>query len=139
MATAFESEVVVFRTPDEVWAVLTDWERAHEWMRGIEKVTASGPTRAGTTLAFRGGGRVRPAELTVVDPGRCVVIRSVQGRVRADYRYELEPSRDGFTRLTLTATCTAGGAWVLVSPLLRRALRRSDADQLEVLKDLVGG
>lgn len=47
-------------------------------------------------------GREQRSEVTVLEPGRSVTLRSQQGGVTADYTYTLEEA-DGRSRLTLVA------------------------------------
>jgi hypothetical protein len=56
--------------------------------------------------------------------------------VRARYRYTLEPAGAG-TAVRLTAEVGAAGPWALLAPLIRTAIRRADAGQLDALRDLV--
>jgi uncharacterized protein YndB with AHSA1/START domain len=127
---AFTATRTVTRPADQVWAALTDWDHAG-WL-GVEEIRAEGPTAVGTRLAFTARGRQRCSEITELDPGRVLTLRSVQGGVTADYRYTVEPAGDG-TRLTLVADVTTRGPWTLLGPVIRTAIRRSDAGQLDAL------
>jgi hypothetical protein len=64
-----------------------------------------------------------------IDPARSLVLRSVQGGVTADYSYRLTPTESG-TRVELTAEVSTSGAWSVLGPVIRRAIRRADAAQL---------
>lgn len=136
MAVAFEAEERVARRPDVVWKHLTDWERAPEWMGGIDSMAADGPTQVGTTLVFHARGRSRPSEITHVVEGREVTLTSRQGPVSASYTYRCEPDGDG-TRLHLVADCTIRGPLRIVGLLLRRAIARTDGGQLRALKQVL--
>lgn len=127
------------RKPSEqVWAALTDWQNAHRWMPGIEAMTADGETAVGTRLTFRARGAQRTSTIVSCDPGRSIVLRSVQGGVTADYRYEIHDLDGRSSRVTLVADCRISGPLLrLVSPLLRITIRASDGKQLRLLKALI--
>lgn len=139
MGTAIDTEVVIDRPIDVVWRTMTAWDRAGAWMSGVERLEADGETVVGTRLTFRARGKDRPSELVAVEPGRSVTLRSTQGGVTADYRYALTPEGDDRTRARLVAECRADGAWQLVGPLLRMAIRRTDGGQMAALKATVEG
>ena len=126
------------RPAPQVWEVLTDWTNAHMWMPGIEGMTADGETAEGTKLTFRARGAERSSSIVNCDVGRSLVLRSVQGGVTADYKYEVHELDERSTRVTLVANCRIKGIWWnVVSPLLRIAIRFSDGKQLRLLKAMV--
>lgn len=131
MSTAFEVTETIARPVETVWQVLTDWDRAPDWMPGVEGARADG-----TTLRFRARGKERTSQISAVDPGRSITLTSVQGGVRADYRYAITPAGAG-TRTTLTADCEFTGLWRLAAPALRGLIRRTDGGQLTALKRLI--
>lgn len=139
MTPAFAVEATIDKPAPAVWSVLTNWDRAHEWMGGIESMTAHGPTDRGTRLTFHARGKDRDSEIAACEPGRSVVLRSVQGGVTADYHYELLPIDELRTRVRLVAACETRGLWTLVSPLLRIAVKLADGSQLDTLKRVVEG
>lgn len=140
MTEAFAVDVVVDRTPDQVWEGLTDWSQAHLWMSGVEWVRAEGPTEPGTILTFHARGKDRPAQIAEVEARRCVVVRSEQGGVTADYTYRLDPTDETSTRVSLTADCrTKGMLWGPFSPLLRFLMRRTDQGQMQAFKTMMEG
>jgi uncharacterized protein YndB with AHSA1/START domain len=132
MTTAFTATRTIDRPPDRVWASLIDWDRAAGWL-GVDTIRADGPTAVGTTLRFTARGKERISEITAVEPGRSVTLRSRQGGVTADYTYGVEPSGPG-TRVTLVADVVTRGAWALAGPMIRAAIRRTDAGQLDALE-----
>jgi uncharacterized protein YndB with AHSA1/START domain len=131
MTRAFTVTHALGRPAEEVWRRLTDWDGAAGWL-GVDRVTAEGPTTAGTRLRFTSRGRDRTAEITAVDPGRSVTLRSRQGGVTADYTYRVDPVGSG-CRVTLDADVHTRGAWAVLAPVIRAAIRRSDAGQLAAL------
>lgn len=134
MAATFSAESTIDRPAAEVWAALTRWEDAPEWMSGIDSMIAGGPTEVGTKLTFRARGKERSSEIVALDEGRSVVLRSVQGGVSADYEYGVEPVDQSTSRVALVAECSTSGWWTLVSPFIGLAIRRTDGVQTEALK-----
>ena len=117
---------------------MTDWDNAHRWMPGIEGMSAEGETAAGTKLTFRARGADRSSTIVHCEVGRSIVLRSVQGGVTADYRYEVDEIDEESARVTLVGECRFKGlGWKIVSPLLRLAIRFSDGKQLRLLKAVV--
>ena len=140
MTRTLSVEEEIQRPAAEVWEALTDWKNAHRWMPGTEGMTAEGETAAGTKLTFRARGADRSSEIVHCDAGKSIVLRSVQGGVSADYRYELHDLGGRSTRVTLVADCQVTGLFLrIVSPLLRIAIRLSDGKQLRLLKEMIEG
>jgi uncharacterized protein YndB with AHSA1/START domain len=129
MTRAFATTRNIDRPLDEVWARLTDWDRAAGWL-GVDSIRADGPTAVGTTLRFTTRGKERTSEIAALDPGRSITLRSRQGGVTADYTYGVEPTATG-SRVTLVAEVATRGAWALAGPMIRTAIRRTDAAQLD--------
>jgi uncharacterized protein YndB with AHSA1/START domain len=129
MTRAFAVSREIDRPVEEVWARLTDWDRAAPWL-GVDAIRADGGTAVGTTLRFTARGKERVSEIAALDPGRSVTLRSRQGGVTADYTYGVEPAGPG-SRVTLVADVATRGAWSLAGPAIRAAIRRTDAGQLE--------
>lgn len=138
MEQVFGVEAMISAPRDEVWATLTDWSRAPEWMDGVEALAADGPVATGTVLTFTAGGRDRRSAIVDCRPSETLTIRSVLRGVTADYAYALEDTPDG-TRVSLVATCATSGLQRLVGPVLRDAMRRTDHGQLEALRAVVEG
>lgn len=136
MPVSIDVEERIALSPGEVWAALTNWDRAHEWMAGIDSMASGGPTETGTVLTFLARGKQRESEITAVAPGRQVSLTSRQGPVCATYTYTCAPDGHG-TRLRLVADCEIRGPLKLLGPLLRTAIRRTDGGQLRALKELL--
>ncbi len=135
MSQAFAVEGIIGHSAPRVWAALTDWPNAHRWMPGIDTITADGETAEGTRLTSRARGKDRSSTIVRCVDGQSIVLRSVQGGVTADYTYEVHIHDKGTSRVTLTADCQSSGVlWRLMWPLLRIAIRTSDAKQLRLLK-----
>ncbi|MCY4527593.1 MAG: SRPBCC family protein [Chloroflexi bacterium] len=140
MTRTLSVEEEIQRPADEVWERLTDWDNASKWMPGVESMAADGETTTGTKLAFRARGGERSSAIVHCDSGTSIVLRSVQGGVTADYRYEVLDIDGRSTRVTLVADCHIEGLWLrLVSPLIRIAIRSTDGKQLKLLKAMIEG
>ena len=139
MQTLSLEEVIEGPAP-RVWEALTDWTNAHRWMPGINGMAAEGETATGTKLTFRARGAERSSTIIHCEVGRLIVLRSVQGGVTADYKYEVREIDERSARVTLVANCQITGLrWRVMSPLLRVAIRFSDGKQLKLLKAMVEG
>jgi carbon monoxide dehydrogenase subunit G len=102
-----ERAIVLPTTPDEAWAVLTDWERQADWMLDADRVEVVSPERAGVgvrlavhTRVFGVPAFVEPIEVTAWDPPAALGIRH-GGAVRGTGTWRLAPVPDG-TRFTWT-------------------------------------
>lgn len=137
MTRAFEVETTIDRPVDQVWRELTDWERAPRWMPGVQAMRSDAGTAVGATISFESRGKTRTSAITAVEPERSVTLDSVQGGVTARYVYRLEPSGER-TRAVLTADVDAAGfPWAVFGPLIRVAVRRADAGQLESFRTVL--
>jgi uncharacterized protein YndB with AHSA1/START domain len=135
MAQAFVAVRELDGPAEEVWAQLTDWDRAAGWL-GVDSIRATGPTAVGTELVFLTRGKQRRSEIVALEPGRSVTLRSRQGGVTADYTYTVDPAGSG-SRATLTADVRTSGLWVLLGPVIRSAIRKEDSGQLEALARVI--
>jgi len=131
MVQAFTVVQELDRPAEEVWAQLTDWDRASGWL-GVDSIRATGPTAVGTELVFQARGKERRSEIVALEAGRSVTLRSRQGGVTADYTYAVEPSGVG-SRATLTADVCTSDLWALLGPVIRGAIRKEDSGQLDEL------
>lgn len=137
MTDIFQASERIERPVGDVWGVLTDWGRAPQWMKGVESMHAEGASAQGTTVVFAARGQERTSTIEAWTPPRRLVLTSRQGGMTARYEYRCEPE-GGATRVTLHATCEARGpVWRLLTPLIRAAIRRSDAGQVAALKRVV--
>jgi uncharacterized protein YndB with AHSA1/START domain len=116
--------IEIARSPDEVFAFLTDPSRLREW-QDAEEVTqlTPGPLGAGTRLRevhrVLGRRRVEITEFVVYEPGRRFEIRMVDGPP-LDGRWDFEASPAG-TRLTFTPIVRLSGYRRRLEPLMTGA------------------
>lgn len=140
VSKGFSARERIDRPPEDVWAYLTDFRNAKDWMTGVEGLSpkGEGPIEIGTRLSFRARGKERMSRVSALEPGRQLALTSTQGGVTATYTYALAPDGDG-TEVTLEAVCQATGAWRLLHPVIAMAMKRSDSSQLANLKLAMGG
>jgi hypothetical protein len=129
------SQIEIDATPEEVWGVLVDLERYHEWNPFIVEAHGVAEPGAGLRLVMHPPGgraaRLAPA-VTELRPrqvfewwGHVVVRGLFDGR----HRFELEPTARG-TRVAQTETFTG-----ILVPLLRRSLDTHTAAGFEQMND----
>jgi carbon monoxide dehydrogenase subunit G len=130
MTQVFTAETTIAQPVDAVWARLTNWDLATQWMPGVDALRAHGPTAIGTNLVFTTRGKQRVGQIAAVDPGGRITLRSSQGGVTADYVYTCVQNGEG-TRVTMVAKCRIAGPVRLLGPVIRAAIRRADSGQLD--------
>ena len=79
MVQAFRATRVVGHPVEQVWRQLTDWNRAADWL-GVDSIRAESDTDVGTKLRFVTRGKERTSEITALDPGRSLTLRSQSRR-----------------------------------------------------------
>jgi uncharacterized protein YndB with AHSA1/START domain len=126
------ANIVIERSPEQVWAYLGDPDNVAKWDRGVAAVeTPRGPRGAGfefDTIAhdrfqLRDRGRMS-YRISEVNPeaGRCVVeLTSRTGNARffkrAEWRFEVEPAGRG-AQLTCTAVFALRLRYLFLAPLM---------------------
>ncbi|GLI27289.1 hypothetical protein ARHIZOSPH14_15310 [Agromyces rhizosphaerae] len=137
MTIAFESTRRIAVSPSEVWAMLTDWSRAHEWMPGIDELVPDRPTEVGTVLSFTAQERERSSTITTLQENRRLVLHSEASVVIADYEYTLVPIGDVATEITLVARVEVRGAMRPFAKRIRTSIAEADRVQLDRLATLI--
>lgn len=133
MRRLFQVDTVIDRPVAEVWTELTAWDRAPRWMNGIDSMRVEG-----TQVTYEARGKTHQAEITAIEPGRSVTIVNRQGGVTARYVYHLSPEEGDRTKATLTADLgITGFPTVLLGPVIRTAIRRTDSGQLQALREVL--
>ena len=136
---AFRVTETIRRPRQHVWAALTDWSSAPNWMKGVDELRPldEGAVGEGTRLSAKARGTERETIIVAWEPAERLVLQSRQGGVTADYEYRFCDSVDG-TQVTLHAECTGTGfRWRLAMPLIRFLMARADSGQLRDFKALV--
>src|SRR3712207_1953112 len=136
MTEAFTVSTTVAAPPKRVWATITDWSAAPEWMPGTSAFRLDGPLRPGAVLHYTARGKERTSTIAEVVPERSITLTSTVGKVHAAYTYTLTPAAGG-TRVDLAADVRTAGAMRLLDRVIRRAIAKEDSGQLDRLKPLV--
>lgn len=139
MSNGFRVSEHISAPIETVWAHLTDWDRAPQWMAGVDSLRASGdrPVGKGTKLLFRSRNAAREATIVEWSPPERLALRSQQGGMTAQYDYVAQADDTG-TKLTLSASCEVRGLlWKLASPVIQVMMKRADAGQVAALKRLI--
>ncbi len=137
MSRAFTDEQTIHAPTGSVWATLTDWGCAPDWMPGVDSISSSGPLAEGTQLSFTARGKDRTSRIAECRPESVLRLDSAVGGVRASYRYTLEPVDTGATRVALAVDVETNGVMKLFGPVIRSAIAKADGVQLAQLKRLV--
>ena len=124
-----ELTIEIARTPEEVFAYLTDVSNLPAWQTGVRSATLrDGRIEESRTLL----GRELQTTLEIVEQEepRVFTLRALGGPVPFTVRHELAPA-DGGTRLTVTAEGDVPG---LAAGLLARGAEREFRKDFERLK-----
>ena len=122
----------ISRSPDDVFAYVTDPNRLPEWQESIVRVESSeAPARVGTRarVTRRVGRRemTQWAELADVTPPSRWVVRGLEGPVRGTVNGRIEPLDNGTScRVTIELELEGHGIGKLLLPLLVR--RKAEAE-----------
>jgi uncharacterized protein YndB with AHSA1/START domain len=136
------ASIEISRSPEDVFAYVTDPSRMPEWQGGVVRVEriGEGPVAVGTrAVVTRRIGR-REVNMTVeiaeVDPPRSFVVRSLDGPVRGENRGTIEPLDDGRrSRVTNALDLQGHGIGRLLVPLVaKRQAQRGAPRNMEKLK-----
>jgi carbon monoxide dehydrogenase subunit G len=127
-----EDSIHVDRSPEVVYALVRDLERAPEWQDSLESVDVE----AGTEVRRFGGRRVEASFFVLEDdPPRRFAISSDGGPAEARAEFDLEPDGDG-TRVVFTVDLRLRGAAGLASGVVKPTAQREMRADLERLKEL---
>jgi carbon monoxide dehydrogenase subunit G len=127
-----ELTIEIARTPEEVFAYLTDPGNVPAWQSGVRSATLRDGRIEETRSLF---GREYHTALEIVEreEPRLFTLRALNSPVPFTVRHELEPSGEG-THLTVTAEATTHG---FASGLLRRRAEKQFRKDFERLKAIL--
>jgi len=134
------SEIVINRPRDEVFAFLGDPENDPQWRSGVldlKRVSGSG-IGARYTQGVKGpGGRRISAdiEITELTPGEAIAFQTVTGPVRPRGRYLLVAA-DGGTRVRFELEADVKGLKRLIAPMVQKTMN-NEVRQLDSLKHVL--
>jgi carbon monoxide dehydrogenase subunit G len=135
-----ELTVEIARTPEDVFAFLTDIERLPEWQTSAVEAHTDGPLAKGSRITEKRRllGREVDSELEVVacEPPKRLILRSLGGPVKFTVDHELAAHGEG-TRLTLIAEAEPGGLMRLTGPMIARTAEQQFRQDFDRLKELL--
>jgi uncharacterized membrane protein len=136
------TSVEIARSPEDVFAYITDVPRHPEWQEGLVSVSVEteGPVRVGSRVVHRrklGPGTVATtSEITAFDPPHLVAFRGLDGPIRAEGTQRVEPVGEG-SRVRLEMEMRGHGLGALMLPMARRQATRQVAASHEKLKRIL--
>jgi carbon monoxide dehydrogenase subunit G len=135
--------VRIERSPDDVWAVVSDLDTHLEWRPALLEFRqiSDGPLQVGSrireVLRWRGRELVLDDFVTALEPGRHFGITGGWKAADFDLDLLLEPS-DGGTVVTFDWPLRPKSVLLKVAaPLLKGAMRRATAEEARLLKEYV--
>lgn len=143
MAVDILTEIVIERPRDEVAACAGDPTNAPEWYVNIDSIEwqTSPPVALGSRMAFvaRFLGRrlAYTYEVTEIVPGERLVMRTAEGPFPMETTYTWESVDAERTRMTLRNRGEPSGFSKLMAPLMTRAMRRANDNDLRNLKGIL--
>ena len=138
------TSVEIARSPEDVFAYITDVSRHPEWQEGLVSATleGEGPVRVGSRVVHRrklGLGTVAAtSEITAFNPPEVVGFRGLDGPIRAEGSQRVERVGDG-SRVSFEMEMRGHGLGVLMLPMARRQATRQVAESHEKLKRILEG
>jgi uncharacterized protein YndB with AHSA1/START domain len=134
-------ERVIRRPRAQVAAYAVDPGNAPEWYENIEAVEWRPPLAVGSELGFVAQFRGRRLAYTYVVrelvPGERLVMSTAQGPFPMETSYEFADAGDGATRMTLRNLGEPSGFKRIAGPVMARAMRRANAQDLRRLQALL--
>jgi carbon monoxide dehydrogenase subunit G len=127
-----ELTIEIARTPEDVFAYLTDVSNLAEWQSGV-KSAAMRDGRIEESRSLLGRELHTVIEIVEQEPPRLFTLRAIDGPVPLTVRHELEPS-DGGTRLKVTAEASVSG---FAANLLARGAEKQFRRDFERLKKIL--
>jgi uncharacterized protein YndB with AHSA1/START domain len=140
-----EIEMEIARSPEEIWAFVSDAERLPEWLDEFRAVVkeSDGPVGKGSVFRYTLDGD-RSGTLELVDwvPGRRMAwdgppLRWRGGGARPRGSHEVSAAGDGRGRLVSRYQPELTGTMVFLRPYLKRWLRQQRLADTQRLKQLL--
>ena len=139
MTLTLRQSVLVRRPPHEVFAYVSDFNRAKEWRVEVRESTQTppGPMVKGSRLheesAIMGRRVVTESVVVELEPGRRFTFKHLAGPIPVGGEY-LAEEVDGGTKLTYTLNAELRGLWGMAAPYLKRSGPKMMARSLEKLR-----
>jgi uncharacterized membrane protein len=143
MPVDVQTEIEIDRPRAEVAAYASDPDNATEWYENIKAVEwkSPKPVAVGSRLAFvaRFLGRELAYTYEVKDivPGERFVMSTAEGPFPMETTYLFEAVDAGATRMTLRNRGESAGFAKLAAPVMARAMRRANGQDLRRLKEIL--
>ena len=139
MLRAVHAEVVIDidRSPEDVYAYLTDVSNLPKWQSGVYSARREG-SQIHESRHMLGRELSTTLEIEEEDPPRVFALRAVNSPVPFSVRHELEP-RGGGTRLTVTGEGDAGMLPGFAAGIMARRAEKQFRKDFERLKRLLEG
>lgn len=140
MTLTLRQSVVIRRPVNEVFAYVSDFNRAKEWRVEVRESTQTppGPMVKGSQLheesAIMGRRVVTESVVDELEPGRRFAFKHVAGPIPVSGEYLLDAAGDG-TKLTYTLYAELRGVWRVAAPYLRGSGPKMMARSLEKLRE----
>ena len=127
-----ELTIEIARTPEDVFAYLTDVSNLSAWQAGVKSATLR-DGRIEETRSLLGREFDTTLEIVEQEPPRLFTLRALDGPVPFTVRHELEPAESG-TRLTVAAEGDVPG---FAAGLLAKGAERQFRKDFERLKQIL--
>jgi uncharacterized protein YndB with AHSA1/START domain len=132
--------IEIARPPADVFAFLADGTTNTQWRPGVTDIRLKSGSGKGAIYeqGVKGPfGRRVPAdyEITALEPDRLIAFKAIDGPVRPEGSYQLEPT-DGGTRLTFKLSCSPSGFAKVMTPMVAKTMR-CEVAQLERLRAIL--
>jgi uncharacterized membrane protein len=137
------TEIEIERPRPEVAAYAADPDNATAWYENIESVDwrTEKPLAAGSRIAFVARFLGRRLEYTYeireLEPGERLVMSTSEGAFPMETTYTWADTATGGTRMTLRNRGEPSGFGKLAAPMMARAMRRANRQDLERLKQIL--
>jgi uncharacterized protein YndB with AHSA1/START domain len=140
----YASEVVIARTPADVWPYLVERDKQAQWSDVPMEPLTEGPMKAGWRMRLSfGKGPLRTSltlEVTALDLHERMAFTTVsRGGVQWEGEYRLADADGMSTRLSQRGTLRFSGLWRLAAPIVGAEIRRGEIAELEKLKSVAEG
>ena len=143
MAIDVLNEIVIGRPREVVAAYAMDAANDTHWITALQEalVVGGGAVRLGSEVRRRASMLRRSIryvyEVTEMEPGLVLDMRSVEGPFAMATRYEFTDAGEGRTRMRIRNRGGPGGVMRLLDPLMRGMVRRQVGKDLQRLRRIL--